>query len=297
MTTLRGSLRPWVHSASAMPIVSAPLRALGRSGLLPRAVWRRLPAGGTCLVRVAGASPFLYRAGPNDAVGRGLFWRGGASWEPETTALFARLARGAGTVLDVGANTGLFTLLALASGPDCRVVAFEPVPRTHRLLLEQVALNGWSDRCEARSSAASDAPGIAEFHVPFEDYPTSASLDPSGFRGMAGESIRVVVEALDDAIPPGTRVGLAKIDVEGFEDRALRGMRRILEESRPHLVVECNPDGPFSAVESLLIPLGYRFFHLSQRGPRRVDRIVPDSCEHARNYLAIARECPGLEPA
>jgi FkbM family methyltransferase len=121
-----------------------------------------------------------------------------------------------------------------------------------------VALNGWQDRCAVRAEAVSDFVGTAPFHVPFGCTPISASLNPRGFRDFEGESTEVPVTSIDAVIPPGTRADTAKIDVEGFEDRVLNGMRRTLSESRPDLIIECLPDGPLPEIERIVGECGYR---------------------------------------
>lgn len=50
------------------------------------------------------------------------------------------------TVVDLGANAGVFTLLALAHGPDVRVVSVEPHRELNDRFRHNVALNGWQDR-------------------------------------------------------------------------------------------------------------------------------------------------------
>jgi len=192
-------------------------------------------------------------------------------------------------VLDIGANTGIYSLLACAANSESRVIAFEPVPRIHRRLTENIRLNGWDSRCDARCEAVSDAEGIARFHVPFFGLPTSSSLDPNGFRGYAGHLIDVRVSRIDDVVPSSQKVDLVKLDIEGFEDRALIGMKRILSEDRPDILVECNPDGPYAAVEAILSGHGYGFYHLTQDSPIATDGIIPDASEAARNYLCSTR--------
>lgn len=49
-------------------------------------------------------------------------------------------------VVDLGANMGNFTLLALGHGPQVRVVSVEPSRERNELFLEQLRVNGWQDR-------------------------------------------------------------------------------------------------------------------------------------------------------
>jgi hypothetical protein len=54
--------------------------------------------------------------------------------------------------------------------------------------------------------------------------------------------------------------------------------------------VECNYDGPFIAVETILNKFGYRFFHLRPEGPVAMNKIVPDENKLYRNYLCTVRD-------
>jgi FkbM family methyltransferase len=169
------------------------------------------------------------------------------------------------------------------------VVAFEPVPRIHQLLRQNIEASNFGDRCEARSSAVSNRDGEVEFHVPFADVPTSASMHAEGFRGVAGELIRVPTVTVDTVAPSLGRIDLCKIDVEGFEDQVLEGMTQTLANDAPSLVFECNVDGPYERLDAILKANGYRLFHLEPSGPQPVIAVTPDRTDKARNYLAVKR--------
>jgi FkbM family methyltransferase len=263
------------------------LRAASLRGLLPPAVWSRLPVEATFAVPSSDRGRFLYASIAADNIGRSLFWRELRSWEPESVAVFVPLARRALTFVDVGANTGVFTLIACAENPRLRAMAFEPVPHIHDALRNNLAINHLGDRCVARAEAVSDAVGQAELHVPHGTLPTSASLDPEGFRGYRGTKVDVAVTTIDIACHDFPTVDLVKIDVEGFEDRVLAGMPAVLDRSEPAIVVECNPDGPYRAVETILRRHRYRFFHLRDQGAVARESIEPDATEAFRNYLCL----------
>jgi FkbM family methyltransferase len=204
--------------------------------------------------------------------------------------IFYKLAQRANLVLDIGANTGVFTLLACVANPNCRVIAFEPVPRVFYRLQENIKINKWDTQCEIRREGVSDTSGYTHIHVPDGDLPTSASLHRQGFRGYGGTLIKVPVTTIDDICLAGMRIDLVKIDVEGFEDKVLKGMQRNLLASTPTIIVECNPDGPFQTVEAMLKMFGYRFFHLRVEGPIAVDKITPDKSGKYRNVLCTVHD-------
>jgi len=283
---LRRALRAVVRA----PGVRAALAGLGRAGLLPAGIWKRLPAEGETTVRLPGGASFRYASTPRDLVGRALTWRGWRGYEPETVAVFLRLAARAEGVVDVGAFTGLFTLLALAVNPLGRAMAFEPVPRIRGLLEANLRLNGWDGRCEVRAEAVADVPGSTQMHVPCLDLPTSSSISPGVVSGRTTEPITVPVTTLDEACAGMAGVDLVKLDAELVEDRVLAGMGRMLAEQRPAIVLECHACGPHERVSELLRAADYACAHLLPRGPSPVESIAPDPRGRWLNFLATPAE-------
>ncbi|MGB9899065.1 FkbM family methyltransferase, partial [Thermanaerothrix sp.] len=143
------------------------LRKLSLKGLLPSQVWKRLPVEVTFPIVLPDGRSFFYSATPNDVIARVLYWRGLQDWECETISCFYELAKSAQTILDIGANTGFYTLLALVANPVSRVIALEPVPRVFKKLYEHIHLNHFDDRCELYMVAASSFVGTALMLVPF----------------------------------------------------------------------------------------------------------------------------------
>jgi len=233
---------------------------------------------------------FQYQPSAYDGIGRHLYWKGESSWEFETIEIFCRLALRARRVLDIGANTGTYSLIACAAHENTRVTAFEPVPRIRAQAREAIDLNGFQDRCELREDAVSDSIGTARFHVPSEALPTSASLHAEGFRSLQGQHIEVQLTTIDALLAEDDAVDLVKIDVEGFEDAVLRGMERVLRQHRPAVFLECNHDGPVQALGAVIQQHGLQLYHLRPGGPVLVEGFSADASDHHRNFLALPPE-------
>lgn len=276
-----------MHDPSARRV----LRTLAQSGRLPRSVWKRLPiVEDPFVVMLDGQCSFRYHPAPGDMIARSLYWRGLRDWEADTMAVFIPLAKQARFFVDVGANTGPYTMVALAANADLSALAYEPVPRIYGRLAANVDVNGFGLRCKPKMLAVSSACGKTQLNVPRSALPSSASLAKDGFRKIAGELVDVEVTTLDADVPSGTPVDLVKIDVEGFEHEVLAGMGRILHESRPVVICECNPDGPYRQVEAILREHRYRFVHLREQGLVVTDAIVPDAEERYRNFACVPAE-------
>ena len=123
--------------------------------------------------------------------------------------------------LDVGANQGLFSLLA-GRNPHCRrVVALEPVASTYRTLCANVAANGLEDRVVAVQAALSDRTGRGTMTVS-PSHSGVATLGGHLDAGQRSEPVRLTrLDDLDPALFAGLPV-FAKVDVEGHEAVALR---------------------------------------------------------------------------
>ncbi len=191
-------------------------------------------------------------------------------YSPELVEVFRRFVNPGDTVLDIGAQVGYFSLL-LASlvGPSGCVCSFEPDPRPRAWLERSAAMNemGW---LRVFSSALSSTSGEIQFYVsPQLGWSTAA---PHSHLGNLKET-HVQAAPYDALVEGGSvprHVHFAKIDVEGFEVRVLRGMERTLRESRPVLVVEVNPamlsaagESPKSLIESLR-DCDYRIYEIQR---------------------------------
>jgi FkbM family methyltransferase len=265
------------------------LRLVTRTGVVPGGVWKRMPAEAVFDLPLPGGARLTYHGSYGDAIARALCWRGLRGFEPESLRVWMALSRHAPVVLDVGAHTGIYSLLTAALNPDARVLAFEPLLSAIGLLRANLASNACGVRVQVVEAAAGDECTVVQFHRPFGMLPTSASLSPSGFRGVKGELIPVRMVTVD-SIAGTLPVALGKIDVEFFEPHVLRGMRLLLQRERPALLIECHPDGPYAAVQELLAPHGYSFVHIMVDGSlRELETIDPALPGAARNVLCVAQ--------
>jgi FkbM family methyltransferase len=199
-------------------------------------LWGRVSGShaGIVTIEIAGTK-LRYALGPSDPIGDLLYWRGGDTWEPGVARTFADFAKKAnGCVLDIGANCGIYSLLACAVNRSVSVIAWEPVPMLHGRILLSVAENGFGTRIDVRNAAVASRAGEATFYL--NPDPTQGGFTDSSGSGIP---VKVQVEAIDDIVPPSRRVGLIKIDVEGHEAEALAGLTRILSTDRPPVIFEC----------------------------------------------------------
>ena len=201
--------------------------------------------------------------GRSSAVQRALRRTGLAGYEPPTAAAILAaldMQEPGFTFFDVGANVGLYSLLAATLFDPAHVVAFEPTPATALIASKIARVNDVDVRIE--QLALGRESGTAQLFL-------SATSDSSnslveGFKNDVG-TIEVQVEPLDSFVERTSLVpDVVKIDAETFEPEILAGARRTLETHRPLLVVEVlNRRGHDHGEEvtEAMTGLGYVFHH------------------------------------
>jgi FkbM family methyltransferase len=115
------------------------------------------------------------------------------------------------------------------------VVAFEPLPANLERLRANLALNGLSERVQVVAAAVGETSGHQRFRL--HSSVAMGKLIQPNETGDAVLDVKVV--SLDDLAaervqPPN----LLKMDIEGGEVAALRGMRRMLRDAGPMLLIE-----------------------------------------------------------
>lgn len=185
--------------------------------------------------------------------------------EAELAPILEGLLPDGGTLLDVGAHVGHWTL-RLARSRAARVVAVEANPATARTLRRHIAMNDLDDQVRVVEVAAWD--GRAWLRLEDEN----GKLEGGSTRVLeVGEDLEATAAAdlvparrLDEVIGRdghlAGRLDLVKVDVEGADLRALRGMAGLLEAYRPTLFIERHDIYGYYALEeleALLEDLGY----------------------------------------
>ena len=271
------------------PPLAAPLRMIMRTALRAWARTGRKSARHFRMVQKWGARladrPLLSRL-PNgcrigcdltEHIQRQIYFLG--VFEPVESFLFTRLLKPGDVVADVGANIGQYTLLATTVvGPAGAVHSFEPIPATYAALVANVERNHLTN-VTTNPTALWHEPGTVALGRPQGIIGNLGSFS-IGFSDLPSGVVEAPAMTLDDyAERKGLeRFDLIKMDIQGAEPFALRGARRLLERSRPLLLMEVERrflalmgSSP-EAVWDDLKALGYRAWRiglsLKSSGPR-----------------------------
>jgi FkbM family methyltransferase len=216
---------------------------------------------------------------PSDFVQRDVFWFGAKdTWD---TFHIKRLLSPGSLIFDVGANFGYYAItLVNELGDGTRAFAFEPFPPTYARLRRNVELNALEGRVTTLALALSDAAGTAHMQTRNANSGTAALSERGDFD--------VAVTTMDEFCEQRgvQQLDFIKIDVEGFEDRLLRGAAQTIKRFRPLLLIELNPPvlsmngSSVERVVEILRAYGYDLF-LSRR-----EQLVPlTSLPSGDNYV------------
>ena len=158
------------------------------------------------------------------------------TWEPEVVQAMQREVTPGMNVLDLGAQSGFYTLLlSRLVGPNGRVFAFEPLPANFRLLDENVRLNNLRNVVVSDEAVAQVS---GELSFPFPHHEKSLVAGPLHKDDNLG-ILTVQGISLDDiALRAKVPIDFVKMDIEGAEWAALQGAERVLREFHPRLMIE-----------------------------------------------------------
>jgi len=181
---------------------------------------------------------FYMLLNPTEHIQQQLFWYG--YYEKEVGELLKRVVKPGDVFLDLGANIGYFSLLVAHDSPSVKVISFEPVAGLFQNMNNNVSLNNIKNISTINAAvgeineekelfvSAPDNLGMSSFHQP---------------ENFSGKTERVRVVTIDNWFKTAglSEIDIIKLDIEGSELAALKGMKEVLQQQKPVLIVEINP--------------------------------------------------------
>lgn len=233
---------------------------------------------------------------PGEQISQVVFVTG--VYEPCTTAVLRRLLGEGDTFVDVGANVGLFTMLASRwVGPTGRVLAFEPSEREFTRLQQHVERNALHN-VQAVRLAIGDQNGTALLHVAAAQHSGLNTLEDHFVYTAVQEAYTetVPIARLDDlvALQDVGKVDVMKVDVEGGEHHVIAGAHQTIARDRPSVILEVvstasdSGHAGRSSIEAFFASLGYGFAVVD--GATGTVRRVPDLTGSAENFVVASRD-------
>jgi FkbM family methyltransferase len=153
--------------------------------------------------------------------------------------------------IDIGANYAYYTI---AMGRQSKkVYAYEPIPFTHKvcamlinhykLANVQLYLQGVGEKNEVKTFNVPvvDFGGISAGQAHMAERNNELEGKEQHYQFNKNEAYQCQVVSLDTAITDATNISFVKMDIEGAEYFALKGMRQLLQKHKPVILIEINP--------------------------------------------------------
>jgi FkbM family methyltransferase len=189
-------------------------------------------------------------------------------YEPFQTSLVEQWIKPGDIVLDIGANIGYYTLIfARLAGTNGHIYAFEPEPNSFNILSENVAGNHYTNITLFQKAVSSEDRKVRFFSDPYSNLDHRLYPYNKKERGMSVDAVRL------DSLPEflDTKINFIKMDIQGAEYAALKGMTHLLENN-PRVILICEfwPSGlekfgtPPQDLFTLLIDLGFELREIDE---------------------------------
>lgn len=214
-------------------------------------------------------------------------------YEPAETQVMDLLAQNARTILDVGANIGLYAIRFAKRLLNAHVYAFEPMPISHAFLQRNIAANGVGERVSCFNYGLSDTSGTVDFFISPAASTNASLLNVAG----AQDAQRVVGLTLTlDQWTSNQNVApdFIKCDVEGAELLVFRGGHNTLAQHQPIVFAELlrKWSRPFgyhpNDMLAFFTDLGYACFAVGDAGIRQIVEVTDNTPE--TNYAFLHRQ-------
>ena len=168
------------------------------------------------------------------------------------------------TIIDVGANVGVFTILfSKYVGSGGKVIAIEPSKENFKLLKENMSSNSINNSY-IKDIGCSDKKEIKTFYQN-NKYPTgnTTKINSDGYTKIEDlEETKINVDTIDNICKYEKNIGLIKIDTGGTELEVLKGAVKTIEEYKPIIIFEAWTDRDAAKINLFLSKFNYCVKHI-----------------------------------
>jgi FkbM family methyltransferase len=190
-------------------------------------------------------------------------------YDLETQLLMKAFIRAGDTVIDVGANRGMFALTAShLVGKNGQIICFEPNQNCLKTLRYEIESNQ-IDNIVVHQLALGSRDEEMTLSVPKYNS-GQGTLANDFYARNATYPVRVQIRTGDDILK-GKRPSFIKIDVEGFESSVLSGLSNTIRQHRPIIVTEISPGllvasgSSFEKLATIMSDLNYRGYRIGSK--------------------------------
>lgn len=216
-------------------------------------------------------------------------------WEKESLKIWAELSKKSRTIIDIGANTGIYSLLAQNNNSNAKVIAIEPVDLNYSILSKNIEKNKFPILSE--KIALSDQEGTAKMFMLKDrlNYMTSINdnrydLHPEIKGNSEVVEIQVPIKPFSYVYKKYDldKIDLIKIDVEGHEITVLMSMMSYIEKYKPAIIIEIIGDENAEILNEMFNKLEYEFVSIDEENKSKKVNKLWDNEHH--NFLICCKE-------
>ena len=178
------------------------------------------------------------------------------TWERQSRLVFFELSKSADLILDIGAYSGLYSLIGASGSSTARVFSFEPNPSMRSILEKNIEVNNFSNRIKVEPFALSDRKGSSALMVGGDTSMGVLELISTLESSPAKSDITVSMTTLDEYKFEAKSM-LIKVDIEGSEIAFLRGASQTITALKPIILMEALTNLEFELQSDFLTKLGY----------------------------------------
>ena len=207
------------------------------------------------------------------------FWACLETYEPDLTYFLTEVVtENRGTFVDVGGHIGRFTTLMAKKGWD--VITFEPLPTNYNALQNNLKINNVSDNAQVYNA------GLGDETIEKTMFFNKKELgEASVAEQVGGSSESIKIMKFDDVYSnlKFKDLCIAKVDVEGFEENVISGMKHFIEAELPLFVIELWEEKSANLI-AFLKSLGYKRLHIFWFHPEKHQDLITKMYEKYNRY-------------
>jgi len=216
------------------------------------------------------------------------------AYEEKDCACWVRMAKQARTIFDIGANVGLYSLLAAAANTRATIHAFEPTSEVFDRFVENLRLNHFAN-VVPNPLAVGNATGKSLLHFCAGSDSANEGMNYVSPESVSGSDLEIEVVSLDDYCRQNgiACIDLLKLDIEGSEYEALLGAENLLSKQAIGCIflelTEWAAERKGHSIrdlKQLLAGAGYQIYQLQENSQFKPVKL--DASHNGDNVLAFA---------
>jgi len=228
--------------------------------------WKLNPLIGNIEIKVSDINKFFMVCKNDDTVVKELYWTNFNGWELTSIVLWKDLLKlvGGGNILDIGAYSGIYSLIAAQHCNKCTIFAFDIQSNCISRLKENIDINGFTNIFVNRFACTDFNGKIPFYYYKEEDIISSvASIKENKMNDLEEIVEAIRLDDFSDRFEFTEDIKLIKIDVEGAEQSTLLGLQKILKKSSPDVLIEVNKKNDLKEVKRLF-PNDYNLYDINE---------------------------------